>query len=463
MINDLQPYLAMKDSGVEWLGEVPQHWTVRRLKANVTNVIDQTRNRLDGDMYVALEHVESWTGRIRDAGAETVFDSQVKRFRAGDVLFGKLRPYLAKVARPNKSGVCVGEFLVLRPRDREQDGGYLEQYLRSKPVIDVINASTFGAKMPRADWKYIGCLAQLLPPSSEQTAIVRYLDHVDRRARRLLSAKRKMIALLTEQKQAIIHRAITGGLDPDAPLKGTGDDWIGAVPEHWGFERGKFYFREVDVRSKTGEEELLSVSRITGVTPRSQKNITMFKAESYVGSKLCTPGQIAVNTMWAWMAAIGVSRHYGIISPSYHTYEQLGPAKFSDEFLDLLLRSDVYKRLYRVNSSGITTSRLRLYPNAFLNIRFLCPPSDEQDAILNWYRTATADIDKGIARAGREIELLNEYVAGLIADVVTGKFDVRVPAAALPDVDPLDTEVDTDDVLDVALEEMEANPGEAEA
>ena len=156
MIADLKAYSAMKDSGIAWLGEVPEHWKVRRLEADVENVVNQTSDRSTGESYVALEHVESWTGRIREAGADVSFDSEVKRFRAGDVLFGKLRPYLAKVARPDRSGVCVGEFLVLRPRGREPDTGYLEQFLRSKPVIDVINASTFGARMPRADWSFIG-------------------------------------------------------------------------------------------------------------------------------------------------------------------------------------------------------------------------------------------------------------------------------------------------------------------
>jgi type I restriction enzyme S subunit len=112
----LNPYPEYKDSGVPWLGKVPVHWKIERLKSLMSNIIQQTAERQSSDLYVALEHVESWTGCLRQVGSEVLSDSQVKRFRFGDVLFGKLRPYLAKVTRPASDGVCVGEFLVLRPR-----------------------------------------------------------------------------------------------------------------------------------------------------------------------------------------------------------------------------------------------------------------------------------------------------------------------------------------------------------
>ena len=180
MIHNVYPYPSYKPSGLGWLGEVPEHWGIARLKAHAANIVDLTRELGRDDIYLALEHVESWTGRYSVAGAEVDFESQVKQFRAGDVLFGKLRPYLAKVASPDRSGVCVGEFLVLRPSGADLSPKYLEQLLRSHPVVDAIDASTFGAKMPRADWHFIGGMRIPLPPLPEQRAIVRYLDHADR-------------------------------------------------------------------------------------------------------------------------------------------------------------------------------------------------------------------------------------------------------------------------------------------
>ena len=158
--------------------------------------------------------------------------------------------------------------------------------------------------------------------------------------------------------------------------------WLPPVPEHWNEQRAKTFFREVDERSKTGREELLSVSHLTGVTPRSQKNVTMFKAASYVGSKLCRPGDIVINTLWAWMAALGASKYTGIVSPAYGVYRPHRADSFNPTYLDYLLRTRAYVAEYIGRSTGIRSSRLRLYPNQFLDIALLHPPRAEQAPIV---------------------------------------------------------------------------------
>ena len=211
MTAGLKPYPAYRDSGVEWLGKVPAHWEVRRLKTTTINVVE-LKNRCDfDDIYIALENVESWTGKYHGDDPEHS-ESQVKKFKAGDVLFGKLRPYLAKVTRPTEKGGCVGEFLVLRPL-QDQDAGYLEFFLRSKSVIDVINASTFGAKMPRADWHFIGRVERPLPPLSEQTAIVEYLDQVTADIDAAIARANREFELLDEYRIRLIADVVTGKLD----------------------------------------------------------------------------------------------------------------------------------------------------------------------------------------------------------------------------------------------------------
>ncbi len=146
------------------------------------------------------------------------------------------------------------------------------------------------------------------------------------------------------------------GLRPYAEMKATGVDWLPVLPDGWQIRRAKYSFREIDDRSETGGEELLSVSHKTGVTPRSQKNITMFMAESYEGHKVCRPGDIVVNTMWACMAAVGVSRHAGIVSPAYGIYRPRSIDHFESRFLDYLLRTEAYRAEYLRSSQGITTS-----------------------------------------------------------------------------------------------------------
>lgn len=202
--------------------------------------------------------------------------------------------------------------------------------------------------------------------------------------------------------------------------------WLPAVPEHWNEQRAKTFFREVDERSKTGQEELLSVSHLTGVTPRSQKNVTMFKAASYVGHKLCRPGDIVVNTLWAWMAALGASRHTGLVSPAYGIYRPRNADSFNPAYLDYLLRTRAYVAEYIGRSTGIRASRLRLYPNQFLDIPLLQPPRPEQDQIVAYLRAQDAHIARYILAKRELIKLLTEQKLRIIDHAVTRGLDPNV-------------------------------------
>ncbi|MCY4188202.1 MAG: restriction endonuclease subunit S, partial [Bryobacterales bacterium] len=200
-------------SCVEWLGKVPAHWEVQRLKASVSNVVNPATNRGSGKMCLALEHVESWTGRIQSVAIDIGAGSQVKKFRSTDVLFGKLRPYLAKVSHPKRNGICVNEFLVLRSKTKEINTNYIFYLLRSKRTIDAINASTYGVKMPRAEWSFISGLKCPLPPSSEQVSITGYLDQETAKIDHVIVNIRYAIDLLKEFRTALISAAVTGKID----------------------------------------------------------------------------------------------------------------------------------------------------------------------------------------------------------------------------------------------------------
>ena len=180
-------------------------------------------------------------------------------------------------------------------------------------------------------------------------------------------------------------------------------------------------------------EELMSVSHKTGVTARSEKNITMFMAESYVGHKLCRPGDIVVNTMWAWMAAVGVSRRIGIVSPSYGVYR---PRKENDFRAAYARSAAAYGSLPMRIYSGFTrnhNSRLRLYPDDFLKIIVCSAASRRTGQNFGLGPARDRRVQRAIEVASREISLLREFRSRLIADVVTGKLDVREAAARLPE------------------------------
>jgi type I restriction enzyme S subunit len=466
VIDGLKPYPKLKDSGVPWLGEVPAHWAVRKVRevARVINGFPFDAGRFSQSTGYPLI-------RIRDlnrARTATRYDGpfvESARVNPGDVLVGMDGDFNVGTWRGAEPALLNQRMCCIRSADPATER--LLFYLLPQPLKQ-INEVTWSTTVKHLASGQVERIQLCLPPLPEQAAIVRFLDHADRRIRRYIRAKQKLIKLLEEQKQAIIHRAVTRGLDPNVRLKPSGVEWLGDVPEQWDVRPAKWFFREVDERSTSGNEELLSVSHLTGVTPRSQKSVTMFMAESYVGHKVCRPGDLVINTMWAWMAALGVARQVGLVSPAYGVYRPRRGSPLIGDYADLLLRTKPYVSEYVCRSTGIRSSRLRLYPEQFLRIPVVCPPEAEQRAILANVGSGTAEMAKAIAAALREIQLLHEYRTRLIADVVTGKLDVRDAAARLPDEadepEPLDEpEALGDEPDDSAGDGLDAEPEEAEA
>ena len=194
---------------------------------------------------------------------------------------------------------------------------------------------------------------------------------------------------------------------------------VTTIPDHWRIERGKGIFQEIDEKSTTGEEELLTVSHKTGITPRSQKNVTMFKAESTIGYKLVNKGDLVSNIMWMFEGAIGVSKYDGLVSPSYAVYRQRAQSYLPD-YLDLLLRERSMIGEYTKRSKGIRKSRLRLYPNKFLDILFPIPPITEQYSILNYIGDSASKINELIELKKKEIQLYVDFKTKTIDDLIVG-------------------------------------------
>ncbi len=204
----------------------------------------------------------------------------------------------------------------------------------------------------------------------------------------------------------------------------SGFDWLGDLPSHWSILRAKYVFREIDDRSVAGDEELLSVSHLTGVTPRSEKNVTMFMAEDYTGAKLCKEGDLVINTMWAWMGALGVSRTTGIVSPAYGVYRQL-EQRLRPRYMDWLFRTPMYVAEYTRRSTGVNSSRLRLYPDRFLDMPVVIPSLEDQDRIVAFLDQKTAEVDAAIAKKERLLELLMEQRLALITKATQSTLDAN--------------------------------------
>lgn len=260
-----------------------------------------------------------------------------------------------------------------------------------------------------------------------QQLIADYLDRETARIDALVAEKEHMLALLEEKRTALISQAVTKGINPDTPLKPSGLDWLGDIPEHWDLERAKVLFTVRDQRSKTGEEELLSVSHITGVTARSEKDVNMFLADDKAGYKLCYPDDLVINTLWGWMGAMGISPLVGIVSPDYHVYTSNG--QLLPEFVELLCRSKPFVAEVNRWSKGVWSSRLRLYPENFFEMRLAVPPENEQREIIKFVAKNQNKAEEITMALQQSIALAKERRTALITAAVTGQIPVEEMAA----------------------------------
>ena len=302
-----------------------------------------------------------------------------------------------------------------------------------------------------------------VPSPGQQTAIVRFLDYVDSRIRRYIRAKQMLIALLEEQKQTIIHRAMKRGLNSNVRLRPSGVEWLGDVPEHWKKRRLKTVLRPVDRRSTAGTETLLSLRRDHGVVVYAEHFSRPPQAGSLVGFKLVDVGQLVVNRLQANNGLIFRAGLSGLVSPDYSVFE--GDSLVDMRYLSALLRTSMYRAHFRQESTGLGTGSagfLRLYDDRLLETPVSLPPLDEQVSTLVAIEADTLKVSRVVDKHLAELALIREYRARLIADTVTGKLDVRDAAARLPQetddlelVEYADAPVDGDE--EAESEELDAD------
>jgi type I restriction enzyme S subunit len=322
--------------------------------------------------------------------------------------------------------VCGYHLALLRPHKQQMDGAFLFRCLQAKPVRVQLELAANGVTRFGIPKSEIGAMTLPVPPLDQQRAIADYLDRETSRLDALVAAKERVLGLLGEKRRALITRAVTRGLDPRVPLRDSGIPWLGEIPAHWETERTRWLFKERDQRSATGEEELLTVSHLTGVTPRFEKNVNMFEAETTEGYKICLSGDLVINTLWAWMGAMGVSPVDGIASPAYHVYEP--GVRLEPSYVDALVRLPVFAQEVTRYSKGVWSSRLRLYPEGFFEVFLPVPSLSEQRALVAHIAKETVKLDQLRVATERTTVLLKERRAALITAAVTGQIAVESAA-----------------------------------
>ena len=424
----MKPYASYKPSGVAWLGDVPAHWRIEKVKFQARLRGDKAVGA-NGVRYVGMEHVLPKVGKFNPVveGTQEEAESTVNVFFKGDVLFGKLRPYLAKCVVADTDGVCSSEFLVLSPSD-EVVPAYLNATMLMQEFIDAVDASTYGAKMPRADWGFIGQQRLPLPPPDEQQAIADYLDTETARIDTLVQEKEELIGLLKEARSATITEAVSRGLCPSVPLKSSGLHFLGNVPKHWKkFKVAHAFGTSSGTTPPTDEPKwyegdvpwVQSSELRENVVFSTEKKVTVEAVQKFSALKIYPAGTLLLAMYGATIGRVGL---LGVPATTNQACCALHPlGEISTQFFCWWLqayRDELVARGYGGGQPNISATLIS-------GMYFFAPLPEEQQAIAEYLDDETAKIDALITHTQEEIALLKELRAATIADAVLGRVDVR--------------------------------------
>lgn len=381
--------------------------------------------------FIPMENIGEYGGLTLDTTRPIgAIQGTYTEFQDGDVVFAKITPCFENgkgaLAMGLTNGIALGttELHVLRPLPG-LERRFLFYLTMSSLYRRSGEAEMYGAGgQKRVPPEFAKDFHTPLPSIQEQLFIAAFLDSRTAKLDSLISKKSELIDRLKEQRSTVITSHVLRGLDPKSTLRDSSVDWIGRIPTHWTVKPARRLFREIDRRAVTGNAELLTVSHITGVTPRSEKSVTMFEAETSENNKLCEPGDLVINTMWAWMGALGVSRYRGMVSPAYNVYRPTNGG-LTVRYLDYLCRVPPLVQELTRYSKGVWKSRLRLYPQEFFQISLPVPPAEEQLAIAERLDEQIQRLDKLVDLVEQVIDRLQEYRVALITAAVTGRIDVR--------------------------------------
>lgn len=413
---------------------LPDGWTNDWLKWNVGLISERATEYEVAELpYVSNEDIAPWTGKLlKEPKPEEAVDARL--FKMGDVLFNKLRPYLAKVYQAEFDGLSSGELLCLRP-NKTVSPRYLFYYVSSYQLIARVNAATFGTKMPRADWDIVCHQPLAMPNRDIQQRIADFLDERTTRIDGLIAKKTRLLELLAEQRQALITRAVTKGLDPSAPMKPSGIDWLGDIPADWEVKRLKLLgcliggagFPHEHQGDTTQELPFYKVANLA----EAGFNAQLASCENTVSRNVALLLRACIiergDIIFAKVGAALLLNRFRQASR---------PCCIDNNMMALRPNSMVIPKyllwaMSRIDFSDIANPGAvpSLGTRQIGEIKIAVPPLAEQQGIADCLDKQTAQIDHTVIKVQASIGLLREYRAALITAAVTGKIETRLPAA----------------------------------
>ena len=430
----MKAYSNYKDSGVQWIGEVPSHWNPCRFK----NFVSLINTPSTDDNKIGLENIESGTGHFKETDSE--FEGNGVQFVENDIVYGKLRPYLRKVWLATNKGNAVGDFFVFRAN--KSNPSYIHWLMLSDGFTSETNGSTYGAKMPRVSSDFILSMRYVLPPLLEQQVIASFLDAKTKPIDDIIAKREKQIELLEEMKSAIISRAVTKGLNSEAKMKDSGIEWIGEIPDHWDVKCIKYIKANVpnafvdgpfgsNLKSQhyveDGDVYVIESGFITSGKfeyVRDIKTITEEHFETIKRSE-CKENDIII-------AKIGAYFGMAAVLPKLDKKSVVSGNSLKITLDNTIMLNDIFVYLMACSKKqngyiGVVNETAQPALSLYNLNHFKLPvaPLEEQEAIASYLDSETSKIDTRIAKRRKQIELLQEYKQALITAAVTGKIDVR--------------------------------------
>ncbi len=420
-------YKIYKDSGIDWLGALPEDWELKKLKFHVTLInqkieVDEESQR----NYIGLENVISWKGVVIKNNENYIPDGISNTFESGNVLFGKLRPYLAKAFVASEGGICSSEFLVFRTKI-SIDKKFLLFSLLTDGFIKSVNSSTYGSKMPRASWDFIGNIYLPSPNIKEQQTIAKFLDKETNRIDKLIEKKQNLIDSLKEKRIAVISHAVTKGLNKDIRLRPSEIKWLGNIPEHWDEKALKYsctindkaLAETTDPEYEINYVDIGSIDKTKGIVKKEQY---LFDEAPSRARRIVQDGDILVSTVRTYLRAIAP-----VINPEENLIVSTGfavvrPHKIDSDYLSFLLRSKYF--VEKVVSLSVGVSYPAINASVLASVKIPIPPTEEQKKITQYLKKETESIDKIVGLTEKHIDKLKEYKTAIISAAVTGKIKV---------------------------------------
>ena len=467
MIAGLRPYPENRATAHAWLGAVPRHWSVVPNRALFSEVKD--RNHPDEEMLSVtitrgIVRQKALLAASSKKDSSNLDKSAYKLVQPRDIAYNKMRAWQGAIGASALRGIISPAYVVMRLREDDNLPSYFHHLYRTPQFAKEAERWSYGitSDMWSLRPEHFKMIYTPQPPPEEQSAIVRFLDWANGRLERAIRAKRKVIALLNEQKQAIIHRAVTRGLDPSVPLKPSGIPWLGDIPQHWKVQRlgrlakvfnGTTPSRAVPAYWSNGNIPWLASGKVNDRLVTTPTELIASHALSECGLTLVPSGALI-------MGLVGQGRTRGmcaLLAIDACINQNLAAIVTKPTLLNQFLYYTLVTCYNDVREFGRGGNQAALNCEIVGRLPLHVPPIEEQQTICRLIQEDTRSLSTAISRLEREIELLREYRTRLVADVVTGKLDVREAAARLPDEAAPDTAEDNIDLSD------ETEPADEEA